>query len=218
LIVNGLFLWVFQGEFNIFDSGFADLSNFFLLAPWILLLLIPAICMKSFSEEMKSGTLELLYISPTSLWQLVLAKYLAAVALGIIAVLPTLLYIFSLSELGIVTGNIDIGLAMGSYTGLAFLITTYAGISIFASSITDNQIVAFIGGLIICFLFFYFSEGLASLAEDGEGVMLIKNLGLKARFDTMARGILDSRDIIYCLSISFLFLYLTVAQLKYRKR
>ncbi len=218
LVINGLFLWVFQGSFNIFDYGFADLSNFFLLAPWILLLLIPAICMKSFSEEMRSGTLELLYISPTSLWQMVLAKYFAAITLAAIALLPTLLYIYSLSELGTTVGNIDIGLALGSYIGLLFLITTYTGISLFTSSITDNQIVAFISGLIICFTLFYFSEGLATLVKNGDLAFFLQNLGLKGRFGTMARGILDTRDVVYFLSLSFLFLYLTVSQLKYRSR
>ncbi|MGB5236359.1 MAG: gliding motility-associated ABC transporter permease subunit GldF [Flavobacteriaceae bacterium] len=218
LVINGLFLWVFQGSFNIFDYGFADLSNFFLLAPWILLLLIPAICMKSFSEEMRSGTLELLYISPISLWQLVLAKFIAAITLAIIALLPSLLYVYCLSELGTTEGNIDIGLALGSYIGLVFLITTYTSVSLFASSITDNQIVAFIGGLIICFILFYFSEGLATLISSSDLALSLRNLGLKGRFDTMARGILDTRDIVYLISLSFLFLYLTVSQLKYRNR
>ena len=218
LVINGLFLWVFQGNFNIFDYGFADLSNFFLLAPWILLLLIPAICMKSFSEEMRSGTLELLYISPSSIWQMVLAKFFAAITLATIAILPTLLYIYSLAELGTTVGNVDLGLALGSYIGLLFLITTYTGISLFTSSITDNQIVAFIGGLIVCFILFYFSEGLATLVSNGDIALFLKNLGLKERFETMARGILDTRDVVYFLSLSFLFLYLAVSQLKYRSR
>ena len=218
LVINGLFLWVFQGSYNIFDYGFADLSNFFLLAPWILLLLIPAICMKSFAEEMRSGTLELLYISPISLWQLVLAKFIAAVTLSVIALLPSLLYVYSLSELGTTEGNIDLGLALGSYIGLVFLITTYTSISLFASSFTNNQIVAFIGGIIICFVLFYFSEGLATLTSSSDMALFLRNLGLKGRFDTMARGILDTRDVVYMLSISFLFLYLTVSQLKYRRR
>ncbi len=218
LVINGLFLWVFQGTFNIFDYGFADLSNFFLLAPWIMLLLIPAVCMKSFSEEMRSGTLELLYISPVSLWRLVLAKYFAALALAIIALLPTLLYIYSISELGSTTGNIDLGQALGSYIGLLFLIATYTSISLFASALTDNQIVAFIGGLIICFLFFYFSQGLATLADTADTALFLQKLGLKERFETMARGILDTRDVVYFLSLSFIFLYLTVGQLKNRKR
>ena len=218
LVLSGLFLWVFQGPYNIFDYGFADLSNFFLLAPWIFLFIIPAICMKSISEEIKLGTLELLYIKPPSIWQVVLGKYSAAVLLSVLAVIPTLIYLLALNELGTTVGNLDVGLAMGSYIGLFFLILTYASISLFASSITDNQIVAFIGALALCFVFFYISEGLATLFQDGGSALFIKSLGLKVRFESMARGVLDTRDLVYFISLSFIFLYLTVNQLKNRMR
>lgn len=218
LVLCGLFLWVFQGPYNIFDYGFADLSNFFLLAPWIFIFLIPAICMKTFAEEIKLGTLELLHIKPPGLWQIVLGKFTAAVFLSILAVLPTLLYVYGISELGTTIGNIDTGLALGSYAGLFFLIMTFTSIGIFSSSITDNQIVAFISGLALCFVFYYISEGLATLFEDGASSLFIKNLGLNARFNSMARGVIDSRDIVYFVSIAFLFLYLTVTQLKYRSK
>lgn len=218
LILCGLFLWVFSGPFNILDNGFADMNSFFLLSPWVLLLLIPAICMRSFSEEIKSGTLELLYIKPISIWKIVLAKYAAAATLSIIAVAPTLLYLYSLSELGTTVGNIDIGLAIGSYIGLLFLIITYTAISIFTSSITDNQIVAFIGGLVICLLFYYLWDAIAMELSNRDVSNFVQNLGLKSRFETMARGIVDSRDLIYFLTMSTFFLFLTVSQLKSRKR
>ena len=218
LILCGLFLWVFSGPFNILDSGFADMNNFFLLSPWVFLLLIPAICMRSFSEELKSGTLELLYIKPIPLWKIVLAKYAAAATLSVIAVIPTLLYPYSLSELGATVGNIDIGLAMGSYIGLLFLIFTYTAISIFTSSITDNQIVAFIGGLAICLLFYYLWDLIAAEIDNRDVSLIIQNLGLKGRFESMARGIIDSRDLIYFMSMAVFFLYLTVSQLKFRNR
>ena len=218
LILCGLFLWVFQNPFNIMDYGFADMNSFFLLTPWVFLLLIPAICMRSFSEEIKSGTLELLYIKPISLWKIVLAKYIAAATLSIMAVLPTLLYLYSISELGTTVGNLDIGLAIGSYFGLFFLILTYTSISIFSSSITDNQIVAFISGLVLCFLFYYFWDSLSVQIENRDIALFVQKLGLKGRFEGMARGILDTRDLVYFLSIAGLFLYLTVSQLKYRNR
>lgn len=218
LLLSGLFLWVFDGPYNILNAGFADMSNFFLLSPWIFLFIIPAICMKSISEEIKLGTLELLYIKPPSLWQVVLGKYMAAVLLSVLAVIPTMVYMFAISELGTSTGNMDVGLALGSYMGLFFLISTFAGISVFASSLTDNQIVAFITGLALCFLFFYVSEGLATLFQDGESYLFVKSLGLKVRFEAMARGVLDSRDLIYFLSLAFFFLFLTVNQLKNRRR
>lgn len=218
LFLCGLFLWVFEGDYNIFNTGFADMSNFFLLAPWIFLFIIPAICMKSISEEIKLGTLELLYIKPPPIWKVVLGKYGAAVLLSCLAVLPTLVYVFALNELGTTRGNFDLGLALGSYLGLFFLILTYASISLFASSVTDSQIVAFILGLAICFALFYVSEGVATLFQDGESYLFVKNLSLKARFEAMARGVLDSRDLIYFLSLSFLFLYLTVHQINNKRR
>ena len=118
LLLSGLFLWVFDGPYNILNAGFADMSSFFLLSPWIFLFIIPAICMKSISEEIKLGTLELLYIKPPSIWQVVMGKYLAAVLLSVLAVIPTMIYLYALSELGTTAGNLDIGLAMGSYLGL----------------------------------------------------------------------------------------------------
>ena len=218
LVLNGLFLWVFKGDYNILDYGYADLSNFFLLAPWILILLIPAIGMKSFSEETRTGTLELLYISPTKLWQIVMAKYLAVVILAVLAILPTMLYLMGISELGVTEGNLDIGQALGSYLGLLFLVLVYASISVFASSTTDNQIVAFITSVALCFLMFYISEALATLVEDARQSLFLSNLGLKSRFETMARGILDTRDLVYFLSITVFFHFATVKQLKFRKR
>ena len=218
LILCGLFLWVFSGPFNILDYGFADMNSFFLLAPWIFLLLIPSICMRSFAEEIKSGTLELLYIKPISLWRIVMAKFAAASTLSIIAVIPTLLYLYSLSELGTTVGNLDMGLAIGSYFGLLFLILTYTAISIFTSSITDNQIVAFISGLVICFLFYYMWDSLAAEINNKNVSLFVQNLGLKGRFQSMTRGIIDTRDLIYFLSLAAFFLYLTVSKLKSRNR
>ena len=218
LILCGLFLWVFQGPYNIFDYGFADMSNFFLLAPWIFLFIIPAISMRTFSEERKLGTLELLYIKPQGLWQIVLGKFSATVCLSLLALLPTLLYGYSISELGTTIGNLDTGLVIGSYIGLIFLLMAFASIGVYSSSITDNQIVAFIIALAFCFVVYFISEGLATVVEGGASSLFVKNIGLNARFESMARGVIDSRDIVYFLSISFFFLYLTVVQLKYRRR
>src|SRR5690606_30245484 len=155
LLLNGLFLWLFKGDFNILDSGFADLSTFFLLSPWILIFLIPAVTMRSFSDEKKQGTLELLLTKPISTLQIVLGKYFGAFILIVIALLPTLLYVFTISKLGAIEGNLDVGSVMGSYFGLLFLVAAYTSIGIFASTLSDNQIVAFIIAVFICF-FFYF--------------------------------------------------------------
>ena len=150
LLLNGLFLWLFKGEFNILDYGFADLSSFFMLAPWILIFLIPAVTMRSFSDEKKQGTLELLLTKPISLINIVLGKYFGALILIVISLLPTLLYVYSVYELGNPVGNLDIGSTMGSYFGLLFLVAAYTAIGVFSSTLSDNQIVAFITSVFIC--------------------------------------------------------------------
>ncbi|MGX1930481.1 gliding motility-associated ABC transporter permease subunit GldF [Flagellimonas sp. 2504JD4-2] len=214
LLLNGLFLWVFRGDYNIFDYGFADLGNLFLLAPWIFIFLVPAITMKSFSEERKVGTLELLLIKPISIWKLVLGKFWGAFLLCVIAVIPTIIYLFAISSLGIMEGNFDSGVVLGSYFGLFFLIAAYTSMGIFASTLSDNQIVSFIIGILICFLMFNGFEAISSLFSNGEMQQFIQGIGAKAHFDSIARGIVDTRDLIFFISISLFFLYLTFQRLK----
>ncbi|WP_340202465.1 gliding motility-associated ABC transporter permease subunit GldF [Ascidiimonas sp. W6] len=211
LILNGLFLWVFKGEFNIFDYGFADLSAFFTLAPWILIFLIPAITMKSFSEENKMGTLELLLTKPLSTLQIVLGKYLGVFVLSLIALLPTLLYVFTVWKLGNPEGNIDLGSTFGSYAGLIFLMMSYTAIGVFSSILTDNQIVAFILGVFICFVFYFGFEGMADLANVD---FAIEKWGMKSHFESMGRGVIDTRDLIYFLSLTGFFIFVTSSFLK----
>ena len=214
LVLNGLFLWVFKGQFNILDYGFADLSNFFLLSPWVFLFLIPAITMKSFSEERKLGTLELLLIKPISTLKVILGKFGGAFVLCVLAIIPTIIYVFTISNLGIIKGNYDLGIILGSYFGLLFLIATYTSIGVFASSLSENQILSFILGIVLCFIVFYGFEALATLFSDGDTSELIKSFGLKAHFNSIARGIIDIRDIIYFLSLTCFFLYMTIIRLK----
>ena len=218
LLLNGLFLWVFDGPYNLLEYGFADLSNFFAIAPWIFLFLIPAICMRSFSEERKLGTLELLYIKPMSLWQIVLGKFLGASVLVLIALIPTLFYVYGISELGTTAGNLDLGLIWGSYFGMIFLIFAYSAISLFISALAENQIVAFLISVLICFLLFYGFEAMASLIDNGTLALGVKSFGMKAHYDDMSNGVLDSRDLVYFLSIGYAFLFLTQMYLKNRQR
>ncbi len=213
LVLNGLFLWVFKGSFNILDNGFADLGNFFLLAPWVFLFLIPAITMKSFSEEKKLGTLELLFIKPISIWQTVLGKFLGTFVLALMALLPTFLYVYSISQLGSTVGNLDIGLVWGSYFGTFFLIGCYTAIGLFTSTLTESQIAAFIAGSILCFLLYYGFEGISSMLTDGETTVIVRSLGMKFHFESIGRGVLDTRDLIYFISITCFFLFLTVLKL-----
>ena len=209
LLLNGLFLWVFKGEFNVLDYGFADLSSFFLLSPWILLFLIPAVTMSSFSEEKNQGTLELLLTKPISHFKIVLGKYFGALILIILALIPTLLYVVTIYLLGDPAGNLDLASVLGSYLGLLFLISSYTAIGIFASSVTSNQIVAFIVGVFICFLFYFGFDGIADYFSSSS----LDKLGMNSHYKSMGLGVLDTRDLLYFLSISILFVLLTLGRI-----
>jgi len=212
LLLNGLFLWVFKGDFNMLNSGFADMGPFFKLSPWILTFLIPAVTMRSFSDEKKQGTLELLFTKPLSMWEIVNGKFFGAFLLIILAVLPTLVYVYVLSYFGSPQGNIDMGSTMGSYFGLLFLIAAYTAIGIFTSTLSENQIVAFILAVFLCFIFYFGFNGLASLfAENNK---LVASFGMDYHFKSMSRGVIDTRDITYFLSVTILFLSVTVYKLK----
>jgi len=212
LLMNGLFLWVFEGDFNIPNSGFADLSPFFTLAPWILIFLIPAVTMRSFSDEKKQGTIELLFTKPLSLWQIVNGKFFGAFLLIVIAIIPTLLYVFVISSLGSPEGNLDFGSTLGSYFGLLFLIGAYTSIGIFTSTLSENQIVAFIISVFLCFVFYFGFDGISTFA--GSFNLLVSSLGMDYHFKSMSRGVLDTRDILYFVSITVVFLSFTVYKLK----
>ena len=212
LIINGLFLWVFEGDYNILNTGFADLTPFFTLAPWILIFLIPAVTMRSFSDEKKQGTLELLLTKPLSIWQIVNGKFLGALLLIVMAIIPTFLYVAVISNLGMPEGNLDMGSTIGSYFGLLFLIAAYSAIGIFTSTLSDNQIVAFIVAVFLCFFFYFGFEGLASVIPNLSSI--IASLGMQDHFKSMSRGVLDTRDILYFTSITVVFLSFTVYNLK----
>ncbi len=216
LILNGLFLWFFKSEFNILNYGFADLTPFFTLAPWILIFLIPAITMRSFSEEKRVGTLELLLTKPISGWQIVLGKYFGAFVLILLALIPTLLYVYTVWSLGNPVGNLDVGSTLGSYFGLLFLIAAYTSIGVFTSTLSQNQIVAFIVAVFICFVMYFGFEGIASADMFGDLNPTIEKFGMKAHFDSIARGVIDTRDVVYFVSVTIFFLFLTVVQLKKR--
>ncbi|WP_297334101.1 gliding motility-associated ABC transporter permease subunit GldF [Flavobacterium sp.] len=213
LLLNGLFLWVFDGDFNILNSGFADLTPFFTLVPWILIFLIPAVTMRSFSDEKKQGTIELLFTKPLTVWEIATGKFFGAFVLILLALLPTIVYVFVISDLGLPQGNIDMGSTLGSYFGLLFLIAGYTAIGIFSSSLSDNQIVAFIAAVFLCFLFYFGFEGLSGYAGGAAG-NIISSIGMDSHFKSMSRGVIDTRDVIYFISIAVLFLSLTVYKLK----
>ncbi|MGC6432504.1 MAG: gliding motility-associated ABC transporter permease subunit GldF [Jejuia sp.] len=209
LIMNGLFLWVFNGDFNILDYGFADVSAFFLLAPWILLFLIPAVTMRSFSDEKKQGTLELLLTKPISHLKIVLGKYFGALVLITIALLPTMLYTYTVYQLGNPSGNVDLGSVFGSYFGLVLLAASYTAIGVFSSTLSNNQIVAFIISVFLCFVFYIGFEGITEITSS----IIIEQFGINYHYKSMSRGVIDTRDIIYFLSIIVLFISLTKCNL-----
>jgi len=210
LVINGLYLWIFKGDFNILNAGFADLNSFFFIAPWFFLFLIPAITMRSFSDEFRLGTIEILKTKPLTDWQIVLGKYFGALLLIIIALLPTLIYVYSIIQLGNPVGNIDIGSTIGSYIGLLFLASAYTSVGLFTSTLSNNQIVAFIVAVMISFFLFYGFEALADLGISET----LRNFGMNTHFKSIGRGIIDTRDIVYFISIALFFLFLTKLKLK----
>jgi ABC-2 type transport system permease protein len=216
LVANGLFLWVFPGAMNVFDAGYASLDTLFFIAPWVFLFLIPAITMRSFSEEKKSGNLDLLLTRPLSEFQIILAKYFAGVTVAVIALVPTFVFYISLVLLGDPTGNIDTGGTLGSYLGLFLLSSIYVSAGIFASSLTENTIVAFVLSVLLCFFLYQGFNSFGYLSLTGKTGNFIINLGIDAHFKSMQRGVIDTRDVVYFLSVIVLFLFFTRTKIRSR--
>ncbi|OFX83284.1 MAG: gliding motility-associated ABC transporter permease subunit GldF [Bacteroidetes bacterium GWF2_33_16] len=217
LIVNSLFIWVFPGSNNVLDGGYASLDSLFIIAPWIFLFLVPAITMRMFPDEKKSGTIETLFTRPITDLKIISAKSLAAFILVLFSIVPTLLYFYSVYKLGNPIGSIDTGGTWGSYIGLVFLSAIYVSIGIFSSSITENQIVAFIIGMFLCFVFFIGFDYLSELALFGKIDSIVINLGINEHYKSLSKGVIDSRDIIYFISVTIIFTLLTKIILQSRK-
>jgi ABC-2 type transport system permease protein len=216
LLVMGLFVWVFP-DTSTLEYGFASLDSFFGVAPWIFLFLIPAITMRSFSEENKSGTIELLVTRPITELQIILGKYLAGFIIVLFTLLPTLLYYYTIYQLGATKGNVDSGAVIGSYIGLMFLTASLVSIGIFASSISDNQIVAFILAVFISFICYAGFDSFSKLDLFGKVDNTIAQMGINDHYQSMSRGVVDSRDLIYFLGFIGFFILLTKTVLESRK-
>jgi ABC-2 type transport system permease protein len=216
LIANSLFLWVFPGDYNVLDNGYADLDTLFFMAPWIFLFLVPAVTMRLFADEKRTGTIELVFTKPITELQIVFAKYFSGIILVIFSLIPVLIYFVSVGLLGDPVWNIDSGAFWGSFVGLFFLAAVYVSIGVFASALTDNQIIAFLVSMIISFFFYIGFEAVSFLDLWGESSMLIEKLGINAHYKSMSRGVIDSRDIIYFLAVSGLFILMTKTVLKNR--
>lgn len=209
LLANGLFLWLIPGGDNILDGGYADMTSFFNIAPQLFLFLIPAVCMRLFSEEKKSGTIDLLLARPLSALKIVLSKYIAAFVIVMIAIIPSVLYFISIYLLAVPVGNVDTGAIMGSYIGLFSLSSIFVAVSLYASSLSDNQIVAFIIGLILCFILYSGFDFMASIPFLLDWENEVKYLGISSHYLPMSRGVLDTRDLIWFVVITSFFVYLS---------
>lgn len=217
LIITGLFLWVFPNETNILDFGYAQIDGLFIIAPFVFLFLIPAITMKSFADERKSGTIEMLLTKPLSDVKIIMAKFFAAVLLLLISILPTLTYFFSVYYLGLPVGNLDIGGTIGSYIGLLFLGASFIAIGIFSSSVTTNQIISFILAVFLSGFIFAGFDFIYDLGWFGNFDLFIKSLGINEHYRSISRGVIDTRDLIYFFSLIALFILLTRISLQSRK-
>lgn len=216
LVLTGLLLWVFP-QTNILDYGYANIDPLFQLAPYIYLILIPAITMRAFSEEQRAGTLELLFTKPISDWDIILGKYFASLVLVVFALAPTLLYYYTVYELGAPQGNVDTAAVMGSYMGLLLLGAVFTAIGLLASSLTENQIVAFMLSIFLCYFIY---DGFASLAAVNlwaDSAYLLIQLGIDYHYASISKGLVDSRNVIYFFSVILLLLQLTKLSLSSRK-
>jgi ABC-2 type transport system permease protein len=217
LITNGLFLWVFPGQYNILDNAYATLGPVFYFAPWIFLFLIPAISMRMFSDEKNTGTIELLFTKPISDYKIIFAKYLATLSLVLFSLLPVFIYYISIWYLSNPVGNIDVGAFWGSFLGLIFLAGVYVAIGIFSSSLTQNQIVAFILAVALSYFIYIGFDSLAFVSWFKGIENLIISLGVAEHYRSISRGVVDSRDVIYFASIIVFFTALTKLKLESRK-
>jgi len=217
LLVMGLFMWVLQTDSNILDNGYANIDSLFVIAPWVFLFLIPAITMRLFADEKKAGTIELLLTRPLTDLQIILAKYFAGFLLVLFSLLPTLIYYYSVHKLGNPVGNIDTGGMWGSYIGLLFLGAAFVAVGLFASAITDNQVVSFILALFLCFFIYIGFDFISSFALFGKIDDLILSLGINSHYISMSRGVIDTRDAVYFISLIALFVVLTRTVLESRK-
>ncbi len=214
LLLTALVLWVLPGAYNVVESNEATLQGLFTVAPWLFLFLVPAITMRMFSDERRQGTLQLLYARPVTQWAMVLGKYLAAVVLVVLMLLPTLVHMVLIYLLGAPVGSLDTGATWGSYLGLLLLGCLYASVGVYCSTLTQSGVVAFILGALLCLALYMGFESLATL-EGLEGMaQRIASLGIEHHYRSIRRGVVDTRDLLYFLCVSSLFLGLARQRLR----
>lgn len=213
LLINGVFLFILK-ESSIFDYGYASLDKFFDLAPWVLLFLVPAISMRSLSEEFKSGTFEILKTSPVSLLKIILGKYLSVLLIIILVIAPTIIYSFTIQSL-CTSGSIEVGAICGSYLGLFLLAATFAAISVCCSGHTSNSVIAFLASAFVCLILYFGCSALSKLSFfQGNADYYIEMFGIDFHYRSISRGVLDTRDIVYFISLVVLALFITNKKLQ----
>jgi ABC-2 type transport system permease protein len=218
LVACGLFLWIIP-QYSILSYGYASLDRFFDIAPWLLLLLVPSVTMRSLSDEFRTGTIEWLSTKPVTDLDIILGKYFATLGLILFALLPTLIYVYTISNLSLPDISLDSGAIIGSYIGLFFLAATFAAVGIFCSSLTSNQVVGFLVSLLSCYLLYTGFEQLSKLPKFSEGVdYYLSMIGMEFHYNSISRGLIDSRDVVYFLSIIILFISLTRFSLNSRTK
>lgn len=218
LVACGLFLWIIP-NYSILEYGYASMERFFDIAPWLLLLLVPAVTMRSFADEFRTGTIEWLSTKPVSDLEIILGKYLATVALIVLALLPTLVYVYTISNLSYADIPIDSGAIIGSYVGLFFLASTFAAVGVFCSSLTANQITGFLIALFACYVLYTGFEQLSKLPKFSEGIdYYLSMVGMEFHYNSISRGLIDSRDVVYFISVIAFFISLTRFSLAHRTK
>ena len=217
LLTNSAFLWVFSSDFNILDSGFTQMNGLFSLSPFLFLVFISALTMRLFADEYKEGTIEILQTSPISNTKLVLSKYFSGLTLVFLAIIPTVVYYFSLSKLSETVGNIDTAGIIGSYIGLLLLSSVFVAIGVYASSTTKNQITSFITAIFISAFFYLGWDLIANEIANGKIQIAISFLGMDSHYNSLSRGVIDSRNIVYFLSLNIIFIQLTSHSISRKK-
>lgn len=217
LLISSLILWHDISEINILDNAYASMDSFFSIAPLIFLLFIPSVSMRVFSEEFNTGTIETLITKPISSFEIVTAKFFAVLSLVIIAILPTITYVISIYFLGETTGNLDLAAVVGSYIGLLLLSSIFSSISVYASSLSSNQIVAFILAIIMSSFFFFGFDILSQLPYLQIVDLILQKIGISYHYNMMSKGLLKVSDLVYFMSVSLLFIKLTEVVIKNKK-
>lgn len=209
LVACSLFLWIIP-HFSILEYGYASMERFFEIAPWLLFLLVPAVTMRSFADEFRTGNIEWLATKPVTDVEIILGKYFATVTLIIFALLPTLVYVYTIGNLSYDEVSLDTGGIIGSYIGLFFLAATFGAVGIFCSSLTSNQVVSFLIALFACYVLYTGFEQMSKLPKLSEGIdYYLSMVGMEFHYNSISRGFIDSRDVIYFLSVIIFFISLT---------